>query len=116
MVIELLKKSAAHGPTYIITNAGHGWVELSSARFMPKLFKEIIMNSKKNGIFIISARAMFERQMPSKFKFLNLNIDAFKEWKFKTFNQLVEKMDKDILTNIVAIGDSQIEIDAANSL
>jgi hypothetical protein len=43
-------------------------------------------------------------------------IDAFKEWKFKTFHTLVEKMDKDTLTNIVAIGDSQIEIDAASSL
>lgn len=44
------------------------------------------------------------------------NIDGFKEWKFKTFHALAAKMDKDIITNIVAIGDSQIEIDAATSL
>ena len=43
-------------------------------------------------------------------------VDAFKEWKFKTFQTIVDKMDKDVITNIVAIGDSQIEIDAANSL
>lgn len=42
--------------------------------------------------------------------------DAFKEWKFKTFKAISEKMDRDTITNIVAIGDSQIEIDAANSL
>ena len=43
-------------------------------------------------------------------------IDGFKEWKFRTFHALAEKMDKDIITNIIAVGDSQIEIDAATSL
>ena len=105
-MIQLLTKSAELGPTYIITNAGHGWVELSSARFMPRLFKELIMNSKKNGIFIISARALYERTMPSKPFSSLFCIDAFKEWKFKTFQTIVEKMDKDVITNIVAIGDS----------
>jgi hypothetical protein len=42
-----------------------------------------------------------------------LVIDGFKEWKIKTFMNLAELMDKDMVTNIVAIGDSQIEIDAA---
>jgi hypothetical protein len=41
-VITLLKKAIMHGKTYIITNAGQGWVELSSLRFLPKLYKEII--------------------------------------------------------------------------
>ncbi|CDW81094.1 UNKNOWN [Stylonychia lemnae] len=67
LIIKLMQKSVKQGATYIITNAGHGWVEL-------------------NG---------------------------FKEWKFRTFSALAEKMDKDIITNIVAVGDSQIEIDAA---
>jgi hypothetical protein len=53
------------GPTYIITNAGQGWVELSSGRFFPKLYKELIMNSRQNGINVISARAHFEKIMPS---------------------------------------------------
>jgi hypothetical protein len=61
VVIKLLKKSAAFGQTFIITNAGHGWVELSSARFLPNLYKEVIMHAKKNGITIISARAMYEK-------------------------------------------------------
>ncbi len=65
-MISLLNKSVEMGPTYIITNAGHGWVELSSARFMPRLFKDLIMNAKKNGIYVISARALYERTMPSK--------------------------------------------------
>ena len=43
-------------------------------------------------------------------------IDGFKEWKFRTFNMLGEVMNKELITNIVAIGDSQIEIDAATQL
>jgi len=46
LAIKVLKKSVSLGPTYIITNAGQGWVELSSGRFLPKLYKELIMNSK----------------------------------------------------------------------
>lgn len=65
LVIKLLQKSVKQGQTFIITNAGHGWVELSGARFLPKLYKEMLMHSKKNGISVISARAMYEKQMPS---------------------------------------------------
>ncbi len=39
LVIKLLKKSVSLGTTYIITNAGQGWVELSSGRFLPLLHK-----------------------------------------------------------------------------
>ena len=78
LVIKLLKKSVSLGPTYIITNAGQGWVELSSGRFLPLLHKQLIMNSRQNGINVISARALFEKQMPN----------GFKEWKHRTFLQL----------------------------
>jgi hypothetical protein len=61
LVIQLLRKSVMIGPTFIITNASHGWVELSSAKFFPNLYKEIIMNPKKNGITILSARSMYEK-------------------------------------------------------
>ena len=76
------------------------------------------MDSKKNGVNIISARSLFEKAMPSKnslFLYIRIYIysDGFKEWKFRTFNTLGEMMDKDLITNIIAIGDSQIEIDAA---
>lgn len=46
LAIKLLRKSVSMGKTYIITNAGQGWVELSAGRYLPKLYKEIIMNSK----------------------------------------------------------------------
>jgi hypothetical protein len=61
LVIKLLKKSVSQGTTYIITNAGHGWVELSAARFLPALYRELLMNAKRNGIHVISARAAYEK-------------------------------------------------------
>ncbi len=78
LVIKLLKKSVSLGTTYIITNAGQGWVELSSGRFLPLLHKQLLSNSKANGINVISARALYEKQMPN----------GFKEWKHRTFLQL----------------------------
>jgi len=54
---------------------------------------------------VISARAHFEKLMPSNFLFL-IFLDGFKEWKHRTFLTLAEKMNKDLITNIVAIGDS----------
>ena len=68
-----MKKSLRYGKTYIITNAGAGWVELSSARFMPKLYKELLMNAKSNGVNILSARSLFEKEIPSN-KILFINI------------------------------------------
>ena len=66
-VISLLKKAVEYGQTFIITNAGQGWVELSSLRFLPKLYKEIIENAASIGLVIMSARTMFEKEMPSNY-------------------------------------------------
>ena len=34
---ELLTKSKTFGRVYIVTNASKGWVEISAARFLPKV-------------------------------------------------------------------------------
>ena len=60
-VVRLLKKSIRNGLTFIITNAGLGWVELTAMRFMPTVHREFIRNADKYGIKIISAREMFEQ-------------------------------------------------------
>ena len=44
------------------------------------------------------------------------SIDGFKVWKVKTFKKVADQMDLNTVTNIVAIGDSEIEIDAANHI
>ena len=64
-VTKLLKKSMSIGPTFIITNAGNGWVELSSMRFLPRLYRELIHKASEKGLKIISARGMFEKELPS---------------------------------------------------
>jgi hypothetical protein len=35
-------------------------------RFLPRLYKEVIMNAHRVGMSIISARSMYEGEMPSK--------------------------------------------------
>jgi len=35
--LELIKRSKLAGTVYIVTNAAEGWVELSAARFLPKV-------------------------------------------------------------------------------
>jgi hypothetical protein len=50
----MLELSVKHGKTYIITNAGEGWVQFSAKKFMPSLVPVL----KK--INIISARAKYE--------------------------------------------------------
>jgi len=55
---------------FIITNAAEGWVEASSARFLPKVHQEVMA-----GVTIISARTKFEKQFPHDYQ----------EWKMRAF-------------------------------
>lgn len=51
---KILEMSVKLGKTYIITNAGEGWVQFSAERFMPTLLPVL------EKITIISARAKYE--------------------------------------------------------
>lgn len=51
---QILELSVQNGKTYIITNAGEGWVQFSAERFMPSLLPIL------SKITIISARAKYE--------------------------------------------------------
>ena len=75
-------------------------------RFLPRLYRELIHKASEKGLRIISARSMFERELPSKFVNIILFLDGFKQWKIKAFLRLAEKMDQNKITNIIAIGDS----------
>ena len=65
-VLSLLHKSVKLGKTFIITNAGEGWVENSSYQFMPNVYKEYF-EPEVPIIQVISARSLFEKDYPSKF-------------------------------------------------
>ena len=87
--------------TYIITNAAEGWVQMSAKRFLPRTYAEI-----KSDITIISARTKFEKLYPHDYQ----------EWKIRAFLEAQQSMEQDAITNLVAIGDNNIEIEAAYHL
>ena len=100
LVKKLLTLATEKGDTYIITNSEPGWVEYSCKRFFPNTF-EIL-----NKIKIISARGLYEKKYPK----------GFKTWKLLTFNDIIKNYQKHLPTNIICLGDSSYEIDAAHGL
>ena len=100
LVKKLLTKITDKGDTYIITNSEPGWVEYSCKRFFPNTYGLL------NKIKIISARGLYEDMYPNDFK----------TWKTKVFNEIIEKYDKSLSTNLICFGDSAYEIEAAHGL
>ena len=100
LVKKLLTKTTDKGDTYIITNSEPGWVEYSCKRFFPDTFDLL------SKIKIISARGLYENKYPKDFK----------TWKTRAFNEIIKKYDKNLPTNIICLGDSANEIEAAHGL
>jgi hypothetical protein len=102
LAITLIERCRSIAHVVIVTNAKRGWVEFSSSVFMPKLH-EILMKHIK----IISARDNYEEKHP---------YDSFK-WKEMAFLDLWEdsdlQLDKAAITNFIAMGDADYEMDAA---
>lgn len=103
LVIKILKEAMHCGVVKVITNAERGWVELSGARFMPRLFQFLQTNSIK----IVSARTIYECDYP----------DSPSCWKTAAFAAEVDDSfpDDDYL-NVLVLGDSLSEREAAHSL
>ena len=97
---DLLSEWIKYGEVYIITNAADGWVEFSSKKYLPKLTKIL------EKVTVMSARACWEAEYP----------DEIHQWKMKAFLKTQEKMEKGAITNLVALGDSQFEMDAVKHL
>jgi len=51
-----LRVAKQHGKVIVVTNAMHGWVHATAARFMPQLAAEL------DGVPVISARSIYEPQ------------------------------------------------------
>ena len=99
-VLRLLNIAVEKGDVYIITNAGPGWVEFSAEKFYPSL-KTVLGKIK-----IISARGEYESKYPGDSK----------KWKIQTFLNLQKGLDIDLITNIICLGDSFIEMEAGRIL
>lgn len=98
-VMNILTLAIQHGDTYIITNSSFGWVEYSQRAYYSCLGETL----KK--VRIISARGDNELKYPENELM----------WKIETFKE-VRMMYKDVVTNVVCIGDSIIEWDAAKRM
>ena len=102
-VIALLNKAICKGDTYIITNSQPGWVECTAKMFYPCLMDTVI---NKGLVRIISARGMFERVFPNDIRM----------WKICAFEYILMNYNIDLLTNVVSIGDSFLEVEAGKTL
>ncbi len=97
---KLLEVSLSYGQVFIITNAADGWIEYSTKKYMPSVKEPL------KSVRIISARTTFEHKFPG---------DSH-EWKMQAFLQTLKELELGAITNLVALGDSNIEMDAAQHL
>lgn len=94
---NLVKASKKYGKVYIVTNAAEGWVQMSAEKFMPKTNQEL------DGITVISARSRYEKMYPRNYQ----------KWKIEAFLETRADMEEHAITNLVALGDNNFEIEAA---
>ncbi len=99
-VLRILDLAISKGDTYIITNAAPGWVEYSAERFYPEVFKIL------NKVTIVSARGEYEKLYPGDSR----------QWKIQAFLETKKNFDTDLVANIICLGDSIIEMEAAHVL
>ena len=100
LVFNLLSISIKNSDTYIITNAQKGWVEFSAKKSFPKTYSIL------GKIKIISARDYYEKTFPGDLR----------QWKIQTFLKFAEILDNKLITNLICLGDSTFEMDAAKYL
>jgi hypothetical protein len=95
---RLLETALALGHTFIITNARKGWVEDSATLYLPILIPLL------QKVCIISARDTQEAK------------GDISQWKVRAFLEMGQQLDPRTITNLVSIGDSNMEHDAARVL
>jgi len=94
---SLLEMAKQLGNVFIITNAVDGWVEFTTQTYMLSLLPIL------EDIQIISARERYEERHPNDLSM----------WKALTFLDVQRQMKSQVLTNLVSLGDSDFEMDAA---
>lgn len=95
---NLLELALRLGHTFIITNAMHGWVEYSTAKWVPELLPVL------QKVRVISARTKYEPQFPGEVS----------KWKIHAFLEVQRQLDSQIITNLISLGDSNFEMDAVH--
>ena len=95
--INILNFAINKGNVYIITNSSINWLTYSSDIYFPKL-KTIL-----DKIKIISARDEYGYMNPAN-------------WKQKAFLKVIKDIDTKLINNIICLGDSMLELEAAINL
>lgn len=95
---KLLELALRLGHTFIITNAMNGWVEYSSAKWVPDMLPVL------QKVRVISARTKYEPQFPREVS----------KWKIQAFLEVQRQLDSQIITNLISLGDSNFEMDAVH--
>jgi len=96
-IVNMLEIALSSGPTYIITNAMAGWVEYSARKWVPEVLPVL------KRVEIISARERFGATYP----------DDINQWKVQAFLEVQRRLDTTPITNLVALGDADFEMEAA---
>lgn len=101
-VVTVLNEAMQRGHVNIITNAEHGWVELSAQKFLPAVVPFL---SKVN---VISARSTYEHLHP----------DSPFKWKYCAMHdRLIDLIQlEDSRKNIMSFGDSHVEREAVRAV
>lgn len=99
-VSSLLRLATRLGRVWIVTNAGEGWVEQSSALFLPYVVSSL------EKVVVVSARSRFEVEFPD---------DAYM-WKNRCFADLSHRLELGTGANLISIGDSLAEMLALRAL
>lgn len=99
-VTKLLELALSLGHTLIVTNAADGWVQQSAFRYLPGILPVL------ERVNVVSARSLCESRYPHEVS----------KWKTATFLALQRKLDPYAVTNVVALGDSPLEMEAASAM
>lgn len=105
----LILEALRHGPVRIVTNAEAGWVELSSARFLPRTAALL----RQRNVRVISARTTYEARFPDKPT--AWKVAAFADEIARTFPDARDRP-ADAELNVLVFGDSMSERHAAHAV
>eukprot|EP00182_Erythrolobus_australicus_P001887 CAMPEP_0185831062 /NCGR_PEP_ID=MMETSP1353-20130828/1257_1 /TAXON_ID=1077150 /ORGANISM="Erythrolobus australicus, Strain CCMP3124" /LENGTH=253 /DNA_ID=CAMNT_0028529085 /DNA_START=393 /DNA_END=1154 /DNA_ORIENTATION=+ len=103
LTIGLIEAAMKKSGVIIITNAETGWVELSGARFMPRLLEFV----QAQQLLVISARSTYEKDFPGNPS----------DWKIQAFiNEIGLQFPLMDGLNILSLGDGVSERDASHAV
>jgi hypothetical protein len=97
---QLIELASSLGQTFIITNALECWVEYTAKVWAPSLVPLL------EKVKVVSARSQYEGQHPGDVP----------KWKEEAFKDVGRNFDKEVVTNLVSVGDSHYEMDAAETM